>query len=216
MADIELKYLTELLAATSVADDDLLHVNQSGNDKSISFGVIKSAIVNVLYPVSTVHWFADNSNPNNIWPGTVWARVPGSGRSIRLANESGSDVLQQSGSDSVALKLENTPSHNHSFSGNTTSFDYGTKTTNQGGDHTHRLQRASFDNTGDLTIRFGGGGAAGYTGNSVVENSGSHSHQVGIGAHSHYIEGFTALFGNGEPFSVANASIKLAAWHRVS
>ncbi|HFK7186611.1 hypothetical protein ACCC84_10445 [Serratia odorifera] len=216
MADIELKYLTELLAATSVENDDLFHVNQSGNDKSISFGVIQRAIVNVLYPVSSVHFFANNSNPNNIWPGTVWGRVPGSGRSIRLANESGTDVLQQSGSDIVTLVLDNIPTHYHSFSGETGSFDYGTKSTSQNGDHTHRLNRAAFDNTGDLTIRFGGGGAAGYTGNSVVENSGSHTHQVPIGSHSHHFEGNTSSSGSNASFSVANASIKLAAWYRIS
>lgn len=216
MADIELKYLTELLAATSVADDDLFHVNQSGNDKSISFSVILREIVNALYPVSSVHFFANNSNPNNIWPGTLWGRVPGAGRSIRLANESGTDILQQSGSDNVTLSSNNLPSHAHSYSGTTSSFDHGTKNTSTAGDHRHRAQRAQFDNTGDLTIRFGGGGFAGYTDNSVVENSGNHVHQVPIGPHSHSFSGTTSSTGNNTPFSVANASIKLAAWYRIS
>lgn len=216
MADIELKYLTELLAATSVEDDDLFHVNKSGNDKSISFGVIHRAMVNVLYPVSSVHFFANNSNPNNIWPGTVWGRVPGAGRSIRLANESGTDILQQSGSDTVTLNQSNMPSHVHWYSGTTRSFDHGTKNTSTAGDHRHRLQRALYANNGDLTIAFGGGGFAGYTDNSVVENSGNHIHQVPIGTHDHYFEGTTEASGTNTSFSVANASIKLAAWYRIS
>ncbi|HGM5832507.1 TPA: hypothetical protein ACKP36_000879 [Serratia marcescens] len=216
MADIELKYLTELLAATSVEEDDLFHVNQSGNDKSISFGVIRREIVNTLYPISSVHFFANNSNPNNIWPGTVWGRVPGAGKSIRLANDTGSDVLQQSGSDIVTLNEINLPSHAHRYSGTTRSFDHGTKNTSTAGDHRHRAQRAQFDNTGDLTIRFGGGGFGGYTDNSVIENSGNHVHQVTIGAHDHYFEGTTESSGSNESFSVANASIKLAAWYRIS
>ncbi|XOO01896.1 hypothetical protein ACLB6C_06845 [Enterobacter hormaechei] len=36
MADILLKYLTDLPAATEANNEDLMHINQGGNDKSIT------------------------------------------------------------------------------------------------------------------------------------------------------------------------------------
>lgn len=53
MADIELKYLTELASATSISDDDLFHINQEGNDKSIAASVIKKFIVDSMYPANS-------------------------------------------------------------------------------------------------------------------------------------------------------------------
>jgi len=87
MADIKLKYLTKLSAATSKG--------------------------------------------SKLWP------------TILLANEPISDVLQIGGSDSVALSADNMPSHSHGFSGNTSSFDHGTKTTSTNGQHFHNVPEIS-------------------------------------------------------------------------
>ncbi|WP_172751646.1 hypothetical protein, partial [Enterobacter cloacae complex sp. 742-ADZ3-9B] len=144
---------------------------------------------------------------NAIWPGSTWARVPGQGKTIRIANSTGSDVLQQGGNDSVSLNVSNIPSHAHSVSLKTDQFDYGTKQTNSAGSHSHKSgpgapgQRwGSFvsgtDNDGDY-------------GRNYTSTDGAHTHNVAIGAHQHLVEGDTAAIGSGEGFSVTNEYVKL-------
>ena len=215
MADITLKYLTELAAATSVSSDDLIHINQDGNDRSVTAGVLRSFMINAIHPIGVTLFFATNQNPNNLFPNTRWQRIPGYGRTIRLANEGMSDVLQTGGSDSVTLSTDNMPSHSHGFSGNTTSFDYGTKTTSTNGQHSHNIP-------GNITTQDGNanaiaGGRVGiWTANKQTTNNGSHNHTVQIGSHSHGFSGNTGSTGGGKSLSTKNQYINLIAWYRVS
>lgn len=213
MADILLKYLTDLPSASDAESTDLMHINQAGSDRSITLDVLASAIFNIRYPVGKVEWFANDTNPNAVWSGSTWARVPGQGRTIRIANSTGSDVLQQGGSDKPTIGVNNLPPHKHEFSGKTKSYDYGTKTTNSD-THAHTYQKRPGTDSGDV-------GSGGYTydqGNNVATNTSSdtHNHDVAIGAHDHDFSGSTNMVGDREALDVTNAYVKLAAWYRTA
>lgn len=167
--------------------------------------------INFIYPVGIVTWFAQNKDPNKLFPATSWKYI-GEDRTIRLASVNGSDVMTTGGSDSVTLATGNMPAHAHTFSGNTTAFDYGTRGTSGVGDHGHNAwtdgQGAHSHGTGlrmppnqDGTVLYGtrpcaDGNAAWSKGNSHQPNDsatstdGAHAHNVGIGgsgAHNHTI-----------------------------
>ena len=107
-------------------------------DQKIAEAISDSTDLNKIYPVGIVTWFNSNVNPNSALPGLTWTYLNnGVGRTIRIAAANGSDVATTGGSDSVTLSVGNLPSHTHSFSATTSSFDYGTKTTNTTGNHAH-------------------------------------------------------------------------------
>ncbi|HHR6161735.1 TPA: phage tail protein, partial [Providencia alcalifaciens] len=96
----------------------------------------RSVNLDAIYPIGIVAWFAQNKNPNTLFPNTKWQYL-GENKTIRLANSNGSNVLTTGGADSIQLTEAQLPAHNHSFSATTSSFDYGTKSTNTTGAHTH-------------------------------------------------------------------------------
>ncbi|HDU5651432.1 TPA: hypothetical protein RFV74_003104 [Klebsiella aerogenes] len=220
MADIELKYLTELASATSISDDDLFHINQDGNDKSIAASVIKKFIVDSMYPANSgaVIFFAKSFNPNTQYPGTVWSRVPGLGKTIRLANETMSDVLSQGGTDSFVIGSDNLPNHTHGINLTTSSFDYGSKQTSTNGSHSHRttLKRELVQRGGNAVY-----GDEEMQGTDQIESSsaGEHTHSVSIGQHNHSVSGTTVpsttAFPN-TPVNSKNAYVNLVAWYRTA
>lgn len=213
MADILLKYLTDLPSASSAEFSDLLHVNQSGNDRSLTISVLLSVMIDGIYPIGSVHFFTDTTNPNVTWPGTTWARIPGAGRTLRLANNSGSDVMQQGGSDSVILSQSNIPPHKHTVNITTSLFDHGLKQTSNY-THAHSVQLRSL---GSLT-----GGAMDGSSDDIIStqstttSSDTHSHYVDIGAHQHQVSGETDNFGSATEFNITNKFIKLAGWYRTA
>lgn len=185
--------------------------------------------VDMLYPVGIVTWFAQNKDPNTLFPGTTWKYI-GENRTIRLASANGSDVMTTGGSDSVTLAVGNLPAHGHTFSANTSSFDYGTKTTNSfdygtkttssAGAHTHSMNYGgnyvdSGNNTGNQVPRWtsvSNTSSAGAHTHTVA--IGAHTHAVGIGAHTHSVSGTTANTGSGSAINITNSFIKLMGWYR--
>ena len=116
-------------------------------DQRIAEAVSDSTDLNKIYPVGIVTWFNSNVNPNTALPGLTWTYLNnGVGRTIRIAAANGSDVATTGGSDSVTLSVGNLPSHTHSFSATTSSFDYGTKTSSTTGNHNHN--RGTMEITG--------------------------------------------------------------------
>ncbi|AUE22353.1 tail fiber protein [Salmonella virus VSe11] len=209
-------------------------------DQKIAQAVSDSTDLNKIYPVGIVTWFNSNVNPNTALPGLTWTYLNnGVGRTIRIAAANGSDVATTGGSDSVTLAVGNLPSHTHSFSATTSSFDYGTKTTNTTGAHTHSVS-GSTNNTGAHTHTVGGryggdsiggkqrvqvsgteqvsssAGAHAHTVSGTAASNGNHAHTVGIGAHSHTVSGNTGGTGSGSAFSVTNQFYKLMAWVRTA
>ena len=210
-------------------------------DQKIAQAVSDSTDLNKIYPVGIVTWFNSNVNPNTALPGLTWTYLNnGVGRTIRIAAANGSDVATTGGSDSVTLAVGNLPSHTHSFSATTSSFDYGTKNTNTTGAHAHSVSgstsSAGHHNhaiswIGQNSTHYSGGGGGrigtgpGYTNgggdhthsvSGTAASAGNHAHSVGIGAHSHTVSGNTGGTGSGSAFSVTNQFYKLMAWVRTA
>lgn len=125
---------------TKPTPSELGAYTKAETDQKIASAVTNSTDLNKIYPVGIVTWFNSNVNPNTALPGLTWTYLNnGVGRTIRVATASGSDVGQLGGGDSKTLSVGNLPSHAHSFSATTSSFDYGTKGTNSTGGHAHSV-----------------------------------------------------------------------------
>ena len=119
---------------------DIGAYTKAETDQKIAEAISDSTDLNKIYPVGIVTWFNSNVDPNTALPGLTWTYLNnGVGRTIRIAAANGSDVATTGGSDSVTLSVGNLPSHTHSFSATTSSFDYGKKNTNSTGGHTHSV-----------------------------------------------------------------------------
>ncbi|MBP2171018.1 microcystin-dependent protein [Erwinia toletana] len=187
--------------------------------------------VDQMYPVGIVTWFAQNKNPNLLFPGTSWVYI-GENRTIRLARADGADIMTTGGADAVTLASGNLPAHSHSFSANTSSFDYGTKTsssfdygtktTNSAGAHTHNAWQFTLDGAVQsyrisLHDRWFGNNVAATNSAGAHTHTvaiGAHTHTTGIGAHAHSVSGTTENTGGDSAFSVVNTFVKLMGWYR--
>lgn len=152
-------------------------------NQKIAEAISDSTDLNKIYPVGIVTWFNSNVNPNTALPGLTWTYLNnGVGRTIRIAAANGSDVATTGGSDSVALSVGNLPSHTHSFSATTSTFDYGTKYTDGQGAHDHdrgnmeihgdfgffRSDASSFYTASGSFAISGSQASRGYTGNNFT------------------------------------------------
>ena len=220
---------------------DIGAYTKTETDQKIAQAVSDSTDLNKIYPVGIVTWFNSNVDPNAALSGLTWTYLNnGVGRTIRIAAANGSDVATTGGSDSVTLAVGNLPSHTHSFSATTSSFDYGTKNTNTTGAHAHSVSGStssagnhnhSISWIGQNSTHYSGGGGGrigvgpGYTDVAgehthaiygTAAYAGDHAHSVGIGAHSHTVSGNTGGTGSGSAFSVTNQFYKLMAWVRTA
>ncbi len=233
-------YYTSMLKPSP---SDIGAYTKAETDQKIAQAISDSTDLNKIYPVGIVTWFNSNVDPNTALPGLTWTYLNnGVGRTIRIAAANGSDVATTGGSDSVTLAVGNLPSHTHSFSATTSSFDYGTKGTNTTGGHTHSGSGSTSTNgehthyieawngtgaggnkTSAYAVAFRNGGHETYaSGNHShtfsfgTSGAGDHYHSVGIGAHSHTVSGNTGGTGSGSAFSVTNQFYKLMAWVRTA
>ncbi|WYC17802.1 putative tail fiber protein [Escherichia phage HK3] len=231
------KYYTSLQKPTP---SEIGAYTKTETDQKIAQAVSDSTDLNKIYPVGIVTWFNSNVDPNTALPGLTWTYLNnGVGRTIRIAAANGSDVATTGGSDSVTLAVGNLPSHTHSFSATTSSFDYGTKNTNTTGAHTHSVSgstnttgahthgyttgaqpsgtRGDWDSDGNRnTVQTGSAGNHSHTVSGTAASNGNHAHSVGIGAHNHTVSGNTGGTGSGSAFSVTNQFYKLMAWVRTA
>ena len=225
---------------TKPTPSELGAYTKAETDQKIAQAVSDSTDLNKIYPVGIVTWFNSNVNPNTALPGLTWTYLNnGVGRTIRIAAANGSDVATTGGSDSVTLAVGNLPSHTHSFSATTSSFDYGTKNTNTTGAHTHSVSgstnttgahthgyttgaqpsgtRGDWDSDGHRnTVQTDSAGNHSHSVSGTAASNGNHAHSVGIGAHSHTVSGNTGSTGSGSAFSVTNQFYKLMAWVRTA
>ncbi|WP_234472262.1 MULTISPECIES: phage tail protein [Erwiniaceae] len=217
---------SEAIALT--LDDSLVFATE----EYVNQQVAARNVVDEIYPVGIVTWFAQNKNPNTLFPNTTWNSI-GENKTIRLAKADGSDIFTSGGADAVSLSVANLPAHGHTFSGNTSSFDhgskdtsnfdYGNKVTDVKGGHTHGIKSWY----GAKGLETGGGDSMptrqGSLDNSLMSNSGAHNHTVAIGAHTHTVaigahthtvSGTTANTGSGTAVDITNSFIKLMGWYR--
>lgn len=197
------------------------------SQKAVTDALQNAVNLNTIYPIGIIVWFAQNKNPNTLFPGTKWQYI-GENKTIRLAAASGANVLTTGGSDSVTIGKNHLPATPLKFSGTTAS----------GGAHDHT--RGTMNITGELgymrsdsaqysyaTGAFslaGGAGNGGYTGNN---NTGSRKYIFNAastwsgstsqhGGHSHTYSGNTENLGSGAALAVTNAYIMLMGWYRIS
>lgn len=70
----------------------------------------------------------------------------------------------------------------------TSSFDYGSKTTNEAGNHGHNLTIYHLNTSNQAALIGAGGGEATIQGNIETSQNGNHSHSISIGSHSHTVD----------------------------
>lgn len=86
--------------------------------------------------VNCVELFAANIDPNTMYTGTTWVRLPAD-VSLAIANATGSNVFTQTGADTVTMDTNTMPAHNHASSPVTTSSVTLGVTINNGGPGTY-------------------------------------------------------------------------------
>jgi len=173
--------------------------------------------LNELYPIGIVLWFAQNKNPNTLFPGTTWSYI-GENKTIRLGSQNGSDVMASGGADTITLAAANIPAHSHTFSATTSSSGAHTHTgsTNSAGAHTHggvASRTSPWEIGGSTWTRFN------FQTLGATDSAGAHTHTVTIanaGAHTHTVSGTTANTGSGAAINITNAFVKLMGWYRTA
>ncbi|MEY0432891.1 phage baseplate protein [Providencia huaxiensis] len=222
--------LNTKLNTSSIAQATGTSTTNVMSQKAVTDALQNAVNLDTIYPIGVVVWFAQNKNPNTLFPGTKWQYI-GENRTIRLAAASGANVLSTGGSDSITLNASQMPVHNHSFSGTATSS----------GGHTH--DKGTMNITGAFAI--GGGKSEGQapgfasgvfskttrtlkvnTASGVVDSSVTQinmnaasawtGNTSSSGAHTHTVTGSISNSGSGSPITVTNAYIMLMGWYRVS
>ncbi|VTT34925.1 putative prophage tail fiber protein [Klebsiella pneumoniae] len=198
-ASLTAKGLIQLSSATNSSSEIL-----AATPKAVkaAYDLANRNYLNELYPIGIVLWFAQNKNPNTLFPGTKWSYI-GENKTIRLGSQNGSDVMTSGGADTITLAAANIPAHSHTFSATTSAFDYGTKTTssfNYGNkttstfDHGTKTTNTTGNHTHTISPALSGGGSIrsanlDWSGPASTNTgaAGNHAHTVAIGAHSHSV-----------------------------
>lgn len=208
-----------------------------GNNAQV-LTAIKSMINAVSMPdVGDLYITKNATDPTEKWPGTVWEYL-GEGLTLRTAKADLSDLGTTTGADTVTLTAENMPPHAHAIGGatgssgaatiTTSTFDYGSKGSDNPGDHTHTetnlrpadpatvYMRTDGLSAGDITT------STGWAGNHThLTGIGAHNHTGDVPAHAHYLPAATGnTGGNAEgatsSISTVSNSIMIAVWVRTA
>ncbi|WP_074168014.1 tail fiber protein [Candidatus Arsenophonus triatominarum] len=202
--------LTRLSSATDSNDETL-----AATPKAVkaAYDLAKTVSIDGIYPVGIVVWFAQNKNPNTLFPNTKWQYI-GENKTIRLAKADGSNVFTTGGADAIKLTEAQLPAHGHTFSATTSSYDYGSKQTNTTGQHYHVYAGVA----GDSWNARGGDGSNNQWKYATKNTNpaGNHAHTVTLGPHSHNVSGTTGKTGSGSEIDITNSFITLMGWYRIS
>jgi len=183
---------------------------------------LSKPIIDVSHPVGIVAWFAQNKNPNDIFPGTTWVYVSeGQGCTIRIAQQNGSDLLQTGGSDTAKLEIKNLPNHSFEVWGETSTDPGSTFNTANGGAHIHDIGvsgKNARHGTVGTTPDYGYKGSDNSNESDIPLTSSApeHVHSVTTPPHKHDFSGVTNDIGSGVEFSTKNKFITLMAWCRTA
>lgn len=201
--------------------------------------LISAAVSKVSYvpDVGDLYITKNATAPGEKWPGTTWEYL-GEGLTLRTAKANLSDLGAFTGSDNITLKTENIPPHAHAIGGatgssgpatiTTSSFDYGSKGSDNPGDHTHTetnlrpaspasvYMRTDALSAGDITTNTGWAGA-----HTHLTGIGAHNHTGDVPAHAHDLPAATGnTGGNAEgaasSFSTISHSVMVAVWVRTA
>ncbi|HBM3017107.1 phage baseplate protein [Klebsiella michiganensis] len=195
-----------------IADQTAEDVLDDGNTDALKtqlLAALASLQIDSVYPIGAVLFFAQNKNPNTLFPGTTWNYI-GENKTIRLGLQNGTDVLTTGGTDTVTIAKGNLPAATLSVTGTAASTDLGTKNTNSNGSHTHTW--------GHGTQKAGGSdnevGSSTDDGFGTTSSAGDHSHTIELGSHTHNVTGNTENMGSGSALNITNAYVKLMGWYR--
>lgn len=191
--------------------EDVLDNGDTAALKAQLLTALTSLQIDSVYPVGAVLFFAQNKNPNTLFPGTVWNYI-GENKTIRLGLQDGADVLTTGGSDTATIGKSNLPAVSLTVSGSAASVDLGTKTTSSNGDHTHGWG-SSMQKQGGSDQAVGNNSGTDF---GTTSTAGAHTHSVALGSHTHAVSGTTENMGTGAALTVTNAYVKLMGWYRTA
>ncbi|HDG7714171.1 TPA: hypothetical protein PCI78_001485 [Klebsiella quasipneumoniae] len=189
--------------------EDVLDDGDTAALKTQLLAALTSLQIDSVYPVGAVLFFAQNKNPNMLFPGTTWNYI-GENKTIRLGLQNGTDVLTTGGADTVTIAKGNLPAQALSVSGTAASVDLGTKTTDSQGAHSHGWG-SSMQKQGGSDQAVGSNGGTDF---GTTSTSGAHTHSVALGSHSHSVSGNTENMGSGTALNITNSYVKLMGWYR--
>ncbi|WP_420769391.1 phage baseplate protein [Klebsiella pneumoniae] len=189
--------------------EDVLDDGDTAALKTQLLAALTSLQIDSVYPVGAVLFFAQNKNPNTLFPGTTWNYI-GENKTIRLGFQNGTDVLTTGGADTVTIAKGNLPAQALSVSGTAASVDLGTKTTNSQGAHSHGWG-SSMQKQGGSDQAVGSNGGTNF---GTTSEAGDHTHSVELGSHGHNVSGNTENMGSGTALNITNSYVKLMGWYR--
>ena len=98
--------------ATATDNNHAVTLLQMNNAVSAA-AVSNQAIVNLVYPVSSIIEFQDGTDPNTLWPWTTWT-VYGEGR-VTVAQKAGDFpfLTAVGGGKEITLNMSHIPEHDH-------------------------------------------------------------------------------------------------------
>ena len=189
--------------------EDVLDDGDTAALKTQLLAALTSLQIDSVYPVGAVLFFAQNKNPNTLFPGTTWNYI-GENKTIRLGLQNGTDVLTTGGAVTVTIAKGNLPAQALSVSGTAASVDLGTKTTNSQGAHSHGWG-SSMQKQGGSDQAVGSNGGTNF---GTTSEAGDHTHSVELGSHGHNVSGNTENMGSGTALNITNSYVKLMGWYR--
>jgi len=169
-----------------------------------------SSIFDKIYPIGSIYFSINSTNPSTLFGGTwvAWGtgRVP---VGINTSDTNFNTVEKTGGAATITLTSSQIPSHSHGLNSHTHSFS---ATTDSKGGHTHKIG-ADFD---------GGSGSARYTVHSAgTSGAGTTMPTNSSGAHTHSVSGTTgkasgntAATGSGGSHSNLQPYITCYMWKR--
>ncbi|HBK4603441.1 TPA: tail fiber protein, partial [Klebsiella michiganensis] len=194
-------------------------INSDDDDRAATPKAVKAAIAAAIRaswemdnPVGTVKFYAQNINPNELYPWSQWFYT-GENRTIRVARADGSNVGATGGKDTVTIDRINLPAVQIDVSGETSEQPEKKLTTTRGGVHNHGGVAGKDDPWeigGDVRQLFNPKELG------VTDDAGEHDHEVTVPPHKHTTSGKTDNLGEGKSFSVVEAHTLLMCWARVA
>lgn len=211
MADTK-KSLAQVPVGSATTESSLLGVD-SGAIKRFPI----TALANLLYPVGSYYWSSDPTDPGTLFGGT-WEAVE---NKFVFAASTAHPVGETGGAESVALSLNQMPSHSHSASSGSAGNHNHSASTGSAGNHLHAIEiKGTTDEMAGASLTANGpfinrGIVSG--GWRYTQENGNHSHSVTVnanGAHSHTIS--VSATGGSEAHDNMPPYITAYCWHRTA
>lgn len=200
--------------------DDVI---DNGDTNKIVLSLTKAltkSIVDASHPIGIVAWFAQNKNPNTLFPSTVWKYI-GENRTIRLGRQNGSDIMTTGGKDSVTLSISQLPKHKFSVSGTTNTIPGKQSTSTPAGAHYHDIGISGKNaRNGSVGVPpdygYKGSDDANEASVPLTSSVPDHTHIFDIPEHNHTVTGETNEIGSGLDINITNSYITLMGWYRTA